>query len=80
MRLSKSCVRKIIAKIYTLQTTVHVARPYADKVAAEVIINRGREDETILELRNLRQSIMDHATYILFTTGIRMDEYHPWKW
>ena len=21
---------------------------------------------------------MDHVTYILFTTGIRMDEYHPW--
>ena len=20
---------------------------------------------------------MDHVTYILFTTGIRMDEYHP---
>ena len=22
---------------------------------------------------------MDHVTYILFTTGIRMDEYHPWN-
>ena len=22
---------------------------------------------------------MDHVTYILFTTEIRMDEYHPWS-
>ena len=54
MHLSESCVRKNIAKISTLQTTVHIARPHADKVAAKVIINRRREDESILELRNLK--------------------------
>ena len=43
VHLSESCVRKNIAKIYKSQTTVHVAKPHADEVAAKVIINRGRE-------------------------------------
>ena len=65
---------KNIPKLCKLQTTAHVVKPHADKI----MINTGREDEIIFRLRNHRLSIMDHVTYILFTTGIRMDEYHPW--
>ena len=77
MHLSESCVRTNIAKIYELQTTVHVVRPHADKVAAKVIVSTYGESETASKWRNQSYSIMDHVTYILFTTGIRMDEYHP---
>ena len=46
MHLSEPCVRTNIAKIYELQTTVHVVRPHADKVAAK------GESETASKWRN----------------------------
>ena len=47
MHLSESCVRKNIAKFYKLQTTVHIARPRADKVVAKVIITTGGQSGTM---------------------------------
>ena len=39
----RTLCRKNIAKIYKLQTTLHVAKPHADKVTAEVIIGTRRK-------------------------------------
>ena len=52
MHLSESCVRTNIAKIYELQTTVHVVRSHADKVAAKVIVSTYGESETASKWRN----------------------------
>ena len=77
MHLSESCSRNNRVKFHKLQATMHFARPHGHKMAAKVIINTAREAETVYNLRNRRQPIVDHVTCLLFTTGIRMDEYHP---
>ena len=77
MHLSESCVRNNMVRFHKLQATLHSARPHGDKMAAKGIINTTGEAETIYNLRNSRQPIVDHVTCLLFTTGIRMDEYHP---
>ena len=78
VHLSESCVRNNMIKFHKLQATMHFARPHNDKMAAKVVINTGREAETIRNLRNRRQPIVNRVTCLLFTTGIRKDEYHPW--
>ena len=47
MHLSESCVRNNMIKFHKLQATKHFAWPYNDKMAAKVVINTGREAETI---------------------------------
>ena len=47
MHLSESCVRNDMVKFHKLQATVHFAGPHNDKMAAKVVINTGREAETI---------------------------------
>ena len=63
MHLSESCVRKIGVVFHKVQAALFVVRPHADKMPAKVMLDtRGAVE--------VKQSIGDHATSILFRNGV----------
>ena len=66
MHLSESCVRKNTIVFHKLQAALLVVTPHADTMPAKIMIGTRRE----VEVKQSQTIFLDHATSILFRSGI----------